>query len=143
MSYPSSEGLAGSMQQGQLALDWHALIQAVGDAVICADRAGILIFWNPGAERLFGFSAEEAVGESLDLIIPSESRTAHWDAFYQAMRLNQTRLGTDVIRVPMLRKDQSRFKGALTVGIVRGEGDRIERIGAIIREELASQDVQS
>jgi len=59
------------------------------------------------------------------------------------MRLNQTRLGTDVIRVPMLRKDQSRFKGALIVGIVRGEGDRIERIGAIIREEPAIQDVQS
>ncbi|HAH44932.1 MAG TPA: hypothetical protein DCM07_08745, partial [Planctomycetaceae bacterium] len=56
MSYPSSEGLAGSMQQEQLALEWHALIQAVGDAVICVDRAGILIFWNPGAERLFGFS---------------------------------------------------------------------------------------
>lgn len=133
MSYQSSEALTGNSYQELLAL--HSLVNAVGDAIISVDRDGILVLWNPGAERLFGFSSEEALGASLDLIIPPVSRKAHWEGFYAAMQQNQSRLGSSVIRVPMLRKNQSQFPGALTVGIVRGEDNRIERIGAIIREE--------
>ncbi|WP_417388581.1 PAS domain-containing protein [Gimesia sp.] len=121
----------------------HALIDAVGDAVICVDREGRFVLWNQGAVSLFGYSSDEVLGESLDLIIPPESRKAHWEGFNNAMQLNQTRLGSNLIHVPMLRKDQSRFPGALTVGVVKGKDDRIENIGAIIREESASRNGQS
>ncbi|WP_417387354.1 PAS domain-containing protein [Gimesia sp.] len=139
MSYQSSESLIGDIHQELLTL--QSLINAVGDAIICVDREGMLVLWNPGAVRLFGFSAEEAIGASLDLIIPPESRKAHWEGFFAAMQQNHTRLGSSVIRVPMLRKNQSQFPGALTVGIVRGKDNRIERIGAIIREELEKKAV--
>ncbi|QDT92488.1 PAS domain-containing protein [Gimesia algae] len=142
MSYQSSEYLVENWNQEQLDLELSAPHQAVGDAVICVDRDGILVLWNPGAERLFGFSSQEAIGEPLDLIIPHAYRKPHWEGFHAAMRQNQTRLGTKVIRVPMLRKDKSQFRGALTVGIVRGENNRIERIGAMIREETENKGTQ-
>lgn len=135
MSYQSSEPLQEEVGIEQPHSGLQAHVDAVGDAIISVDRDGRFVLWNPGAERLFGFSADDVLGESLDLIIPSDSRKAHWDGFNEAMRTNQTRLGTNVIRVPMLRQDKSLFSGALAVGIVRGEGGRIEQIGAIIRDD--------
>lgn len=135
MSYQSSEPLHGDMRATHIHSGLHTLINAFGDAIICVNRDGRFVLWNPGAERLFGYPSTEALGESLDLIIPPQSRKAHWEGFYKAMRLNQTRLGSDLIHVPMLRKDQTQFPGALTVGVVREENNRIVNIGAIIREE--------
>ncbi len=60
MSYQSSEALTGNSYQELLAL--HSLVNAVGDAIICVDRDGILVLWNTGAERLVGFSSVEALG---------------------------------------------------------------------------------
>lgn len=113
----------------------RALINAFGNAIISVNRDGRFVVWYPGAERLFGYSPAEALGGLLDLIIPPESRKAHWKGFHEAMRLNRTRLGSNEIHVPMLRKDQSRFPGTLTIGVVKGKNGRIENIGAIIRED--------
>ncbi|MEQ8853849.1 PAS domain-containing protein [Gimesia sp.] len=139
MSYQSSESLHKDPEATQFHSELHTLINAFGDAVISVDRDGRFVLWNPGAERLFGYTSTEALGESLDLIIPPQSRKAHWEGFYKAMRLNQTRLGSDLIHVPMLRKDQTQFPGALTVGVVRDENKRIVNIGAIIREDTIRQ----
>src|SRR5262249_26788640 len=56
-------------------VDLAALVQAAGDAIIVADPEGHIVFWNPAAERLFGFTAVEALGHSLDLIIPERFRS--------------------------------------------------------------------
>lgn len=135
MKHLSNKPLPETVGGAQLEVHLQALIESVGDAVVSVDREGRFVLWNPGAERLFGYTDEEALGETLDLIIPTDSRAAHWAGFQEAMRTNQTRLGSSVIRVPMLRKDQSRFPGALTVGIVRGAQGQIRQVGAIIREE--------
>jgi PAS domain S-box-containing protein len=108
----------------------------------CGDRrrfGGKLQLWNPGAKRLFGFSAQEAFGQSLDIIIPLEFRIAHWKGFHEVMRTGQTRLGTNVMRVPALHADGHQLRIAVTVGVVRNGNGVIEGIGAIIREESQKQ----
>lgn len=61
------------------------LLQSMPEAVIYSDLAGIILLWNPGAETVFGFPASEAIGQSLDLIIPERMRQAHWDGFNKAI----------------------------------------------------------
>ena len=61
------------------------ILDQVGDALICADHTGAIIRWNRACTVLFGFSAEEALGQSLELIIPDHLRAAHWSGFDAAM----------------------------------------------------------
>ena len=77
MSYQSSESLHKDPEATQFHSELHTLINAFGDAVISVDRDGRFVLWNPGAERLFGYTSTEALGESLDLIIPPQTRKAH------------------------------------------------------------------
>ena len=67
----------------------RALLDSAADGIIAADRDGMITLWNPGAERIFGYSADEAVGQSLDLIIPERQRPAHWQGFSEVMRTGQ------------------------------------------------------
>lgn len=62
------------------------------EAVIHADRQGLIELWNPAAETMFGFSAAEAIGQSLDIIIPERLREAHWRGFHAAIASGRTRL---------------------------------------------------
>ena len=87
----------------ETAVDLHALVQAAGDAIIVADVHGRIVLWNPAAERLFGFTEAEAVGRSLDLIIPEQFRERHWTGYRTVMATGQTRYDTQVLRVPALR----------------------------------------
>jgi PAS domain S-box-containing protein len=61
------------------------ILEHIADAIICADRTGAIIRWNPASTALFGYSQEDAIGASLDLIIPEHLRAAHWTAFKAAM----------------------------------------------------------
>jgi len=63
----------------------HALLSTRAEAIIATDTAGAITFWNPGAERIFGYSADFAFGKSLDIIIPERLRARHWDGFRRAM----------------------------------------------------------
>lgn len=74
-------------------VDFQAIVWAMGDAVIGADRDGAIRLWNPAAERMFGFTADEALGRSLDLIIPERFRNRHWEEYRQVMRTGQTKYG--------------------------------------------------
>jgi len=62
------------------------------EAVIHADRQGLIALWNPAAETMFGFSTAEAIGQSLDIIIPERLREAHWRGFHAAIASGRTRL---------------------------------------------------
>ena len=86
-------------------IDYKQLIQALADAVIVADLSGAIRFWNPAAERLFGFTEAEALSHSLDLIVPERFRERHWAGYKTTMATAQTRYAHDVLRVPAVHKD--------------------------------------
>lgn len=69
------------------------LLRDMAEAVVFADTGGVIRAWNPGAEALFGFSAGESLGRSLDLVIPEPLRQAHWQGFERAMATDATRHG--------------------------------------------------
>lgn len=118
-------------------LDLPSLVQAAGDAIIAADTDGKIRLWNPAAERMFGFTAEEALGHSLDLIIPERWRFRHWEGYQHVMRTGQTRYGTEVLRVPAQHKDGHTLSIAFTVALLHGGDGGIQTIAAIVRDETA------
>ncbi len=75
------------------------IVQSAADAIIVADISGKITLWNAGAERLFGYTAPEALGRSLDLIIPEAQRKRHWDGYEHVMRTGETKYGTQLLRV--------------------------------------------
>lgn len=117
------------------AVDPAALVRAAGDAIVVADPDGLVRAWNPAAERIFGFTEAEALGRSLDLIIPERFRTRHWDGYREVMRTGVTRYGADVLRVPAVRKDGRRISIAFTVALLKDASDRVTGIAAIVRDE--------
>jgi PAS domain S-box-containing protein len=116
-------------------LDLPSLVQAAGDAIIAADTDGKILLWNPAAERIFGFTAEDALGHSLDLIIPERWRHRHWEGYQRVMRTGQTRYGTEVLRVPALHKDGRALSIAFTVALLQAGDSGIQAIAAIVRDE--------
>jgi PAS domain S-box-containing protein len=120
------------------AIDYRALVSVIGDAVIVCDAAGAIIEWNPACERMFGFTPSEALGQSLDLIIPERQRQRHWDGYHKTMATGQTRYGHDVLRVPALHKDGRALSIAFTVALLpAGEGQSTGAIVAVVRDETA------
>ena len=115
-------------------IDLESFIQAAGDAIIAVGKDGKIILWNPAAQRVFGFTAADAVGRSLDLIIPERFRERHWSGFHQVMLSGQTRYGADVLRVPALHKDGRALSIAFTVALVDSDNDS-RTIVAIVRDE--------
>jgi PAS domain S-box-containing protein len=111
------------------------LVNAMADAVIYADAEGIVRFWNPGAERIFGFSKTEAVGKSLDIIIPESLRQRHWDGFNQTMRTGITRYQEGaLLAVPATRKDGSRISVEFTIVPFHDAAGQMVGIAAVMRD---------
>ena len=86
-------------------VDFEHFVEALGDAIVVADPSGAITFWNSAAERLFGFTPAEALGNSLDLIIPERFRGRHWAGYERTMASGETRYAHDVLRVPAVNKD--------------------------------------
>lgn len=116
-------------------IELHQLVEAIGDAVIVADRNGAIALWNPAAERIFGFTETEALGRSLDLIIPERQREKHWNGYNQTMQTGQTRYATDILRVPALHKDGQRLSIAFTVALLYSAENEVTGIAAVVRDE--------
>ena len=113
----------------------RAVLEAASDAVVYADRDGTIRFWNPGAERLFSFTAVEAEGRSLDIIIPEPQRKRHWTGFHSVMETGESRYGHgELLAVPGLRKDGSRISLEFTIVPVHGVDGRMEGLLAILRD---------
>jgi PAS domain S-box-containing protein len=84
----------------------RAVLTARADAIIAADRAGLIVFWNPGAERIFGYPRAAAIGQSLDIIIPERLRRRHWDGYRHVMETGESRYEEGaVLAVPGIRRD--------------------------------------
>ncbi|AGF72126.1 PAS/PAC domain-containing protein [Corynebacterium halotolerans YIM 70093 = DSM 44683] len=104
------------------------------DAVIYADRTGTIRLWNAGAESIFGHSPEDALGESLDLIIPEKHRRAHWTGWERVMDSGETRYGADPLSVPGIRADGTRVSLEFSITMLKDDEGRIEGIAAVMRD---------
>ena len=121
-----------SLDADQFARD---LVRDAADAIVYADKDGVIRFWNAGAARIFGFDAAEAIGQSLDIIIPANLRQRHWDGYNATMHTGRTRYGAgDLLAVPALRKDGARISVEFTIMPFHDAGGRMIGIGAIMRD---------
>ena len=116
----------------------EAILATASDAIIATDRDGLINFWNPGAARIFGFPAEEAIGRSLDLIIPENLRARHWEGYRQVMVSGESRYGAgQLLSVPGITKDGRRISVEFTIIMLRDEQGRPAGTAAILRDVTA------
>ena len=116
--------------------DFHRrFVEGAPDGLLAVDRNGVIGFWNAGCERIFGYLSAEAIGKSLDIIIPDRLRARHWQGFAETMRTGVTRYGAgELLSVPALRKDQTRISVEFSVIPLFGEGGTIASLGTIMRD---------
>lgn len=118
-------------------IDFKALVAQIGDGVVVCDAKGAIIVWNPACERIFGFTELDALGQSLDLIIPERQRQRHWDGYDKTMATGQTRYGNDLLRVPALHKAGTPLSIAFTVAMLHADDGSVSAIIAVVRDETA------
>ena len=112
-----------------------AILSTSTDAIIAADRKGIIRFWNPGAERIFGYTGEDAIGRSLDIIIPERLRARHWDGYRHVIEGGESRYGQgDVLAVPGITKSGAIVSLEFTIMPLRGTTGGLIGLAAIMRD---------
>ena len=119
------------------AIDLKQLLSAIGDAVVVTDGSGAIVLWNPACERMFGYSEREALGQSLDLIIPERLRKRHWDGYNETMRSGVTKYGTTLLRVPAAHRDGNAMSIAFTVAMLHSPDGKPAAVAAVIRDETS------
>lgn len=111
------------------------LFEGMPDALVVADRKGIIRVWHGGAEWIFGFSEGEALGQSLDTITPERLRERHWNGYEATMRTGQTKYGAgDLLSVPAVRRDGAQVSIQFSIVPLRGEDGDLQAVAAIIRD---------
>jgi PAS domain S-box-containing protein len=110
------------------------ILEQAPDAILYADRDGIIRLWNQGAERIFGFSVAQAVGQSLDLIIPERHRQRHWDGYHQTMATGITKYGTKMLAVPALHQGGAQLNTEFSIVMLKDEDGRPQGVAAIMRD---------
>lgn len=119
------------MDQNQLSAE---ILSQAPDAIMFADREGIIRLWNFGAERIFGFSAAQAIGQSLDLIIPEKLRQRHWDGYNKTMDTGETRYGTEMLSVPALHQNGERLSTEFSIVMLTDNDNKPLGVAAIMRD---------
>lgn len=116
--------------------EWLArLVHDLADAVVIADGDGTIVFWNDAAEGIFGWTAEEALGLSLDLIIPERLRERHWTGYRTTMATGHTSYGDRLLEVPALHRDGRTLSIAFTVTLIGAPDEPPDAIAAVIRDD--------
>ncbi|MFG1462892.1 PAS domain S-box protein [Xanthobacter sp. DSM 24535] len=143
VAHPTTETKASGMttlapfSSGTLTPDRiaQALVASNADAIVASDREGTIILWNPGAERIFGFSEQEALGQSLDIIIPEPFRARHWEGYHQTVASGESRYGAgDLLAVPGLHKDGRRFSIEFTIVLLKNADGKVEGMVSSVRD---------
>lgn len=110
------------------------ILDQAPDAILYADRDGIIRLWNQGAERIFGFKAEAAIGQSLDLIIPERHRQRHWDGYHQTMASGLTKYGTQMLAVPALHQSGGQLHTEFSIVMLKDDQGQPQGVAAIMRD---------
>ncbi len=113
------------------------IVQQVPLAIIFGDREGIVRLWNAGAKAMFGWTAEEALGKSMDFIIPEKHRERHWDGYFNVMRTGLTRYGKNVLAVPALTKDGRRISIEFNIALLKDADGKVLGAAASIQDVTA------
>ena len=113
------------------------IMNGVGDAFIFSDRDGIIRMWSRGAETVFGYPADRAIGQSLDIIVSERLRQRHWDGYQETMRTGVTRYTRDLLAVPAIRSDGQRISIEFTIVLVHDPEGWLIGAGAVIRDVTA------
>lgn len=113
------------------------IVRESSDAIVFSDGDGVIRLWNRGAEEMFGYPAAEALGQSLDLIIPEKMRARHWEGYRRVMATGVSRYGKDCLSAPGLRRDGARISLEFSMVIVRGADGAILGTAAIMRDVTA------
>jgi PAS domain S-box-containing protein len=122
----------GLVDDAQLA----QLLRDLADAVIVCDPAGTIVFWNRAATRVFGWAEPEALGSSLDLIIPERLRERHWTGYRRVMASGHTEYGERLLEVPAVHRDGRTISIAFTVSLLASaDGEGTAGIAAVIRDD--------
>lgn len=112
-----------------------AVLHTSSDAIVASDKDGMVQFWNAGAERIFGYTSGDAMGKSLDIIIPERLRARHWQGYRQVMATGESRYGHgDVLAVPGSRKDGTGVSLEFTIVPLRDETGQMIGMAAIMRD---------
>ena len=122
------------METGSLEGLYQQIVEGAQDAIVFADPDGIIRLWNSGAEAIFGYSAEEALGQTLDLIVPEKMRERHWEGYRKVMETGVTRYGSDLLAVPALKKDNSRLSVEFTIVLLKNDSGKPIGTAAIMRD---------
>ena len=119
-------------------IDFQQLVAGAGDGIMVCNASGAITLWNAACERIFGFTAEEALGKNLDIIIPERQRGRHWEGYAHTMATAITKYGADLLRVPALHKEPGKTLSiAFTVSLLLDDAGKVEGIVAIVRDETA------
>lgn len=110
------------------------LVEDAPDAILISDQKGVIRFWNSGAEQMFGHSSVEAIGQSLDLIIPENLRSRHWEGYWRVMATGETKYKTGLLSSPGIRKDGSRVSLEFSMVLLRGEDGSMKGCASIMRD---------
>jgi PAS domain S-box-containing protein len=115
-----------------------AILDMSSDAIVAADKEGTIVFWNPGAERIFGYARDAAIGRSLDIIIPERLRARHWDGYRRVTTSGESRYDHgSVLAVPAIRKDGAQISIEFTIVPLREAGGGLIGLAAIMRDVSA------
>ncbi len=106
-------------------------------AILFGDREGKIRLWNGGAEAMFGYTAAEALGQSMDLIVPERQRARHWEGWDRVMATGVTRYGHDVLAVPALKKDGTRISVEFYILLLRAPTGEILGAAALMQDVTA------
>jgi PAS domain S-box-containing protein len=104
------------------------------DGILVADKEGIIRFWNSGAALIFGHTAQEALGQSLDLIIPENLRSRHWEGYWRVMASGETKYKTGLLSSPGIRKDGSRVSLEFSMVLLRDAAGELYGCASIMRD---------
>jgi PAS domain S-box-containing protein len=110
------------------------LVQSASDAILISDVEGIIRYWNNGAEQLFGYTAAEATGQSLDLIIPENLRGRHWEGYRRVMASGETKYKTGLLSSPGVRKDGSRISLEFSMVLLHDDAGVMAGCASIMRD---------
>jgi len=111
-------------------------------AIIFADHEGIIRLWNSGAKAMFGYGAEEALGQSLDLIVPERQRTRHWEGYHKVLATGVTKYGRELLAVPAQTKDGRRISIEFSIALLRAPTGELLGSAAILHDVTARWEQQ-